>query len=414
MIYIMILLLILLIFPLPIFAQQLPDVRINEFQIEPAEAVELVSTGNEIIDVSGWYLDDNGGKSFYTIPEGTTIDPHSCLVVTGSFNLNKSSADSVRLFNSTADPATANAVVIDAHDYDKSPGADTSFQRNPDGEDTWETGTASLGKWNKDGTTCLVVPTATVTPTPPSPSSPTPQTTPTPQTSPISNISLSEVMVAPESGDKEWIELYNDNAFEVTLLSWFLDDVADGGSAPVEFSLTLPAEGYGVYELSSAIFNNSGDHIRLLNTAQEEQDIFEYTSSEKGMTWGQPSTGNVFCIQEPTKGKVNGNCVDTITKTPTPTPVPRKTGAAAPSAAPKQSTTQKQPQTVLQHYRIVITPPVMQQNVPSVQGITTVAQRSFERSRPASPFPLLASSYSLLSIISILAKMKYMHVEYEG
>ena len=77
------------------FAVTSPEVVINEFAIEPEQTVELLNTSNEIIDISGWYIDDNGGTTFVTVPPDTFIYPQACIVMQKNFNLNKSSADSI-------------------------------------------------------------------------------------------------------------------------------------------------------------------------------------------------------------------------------------------------------------------------------------------------------------------------------
>ena len=46
------------------------DVRINEFLIEPEpQTIELINTGSESADISGWYIDDSAGTTYFTIPE---------------------------------------------------------------------------------------------------------------------------------------------------------------------------------------------------------------------------------------------------------------------------------------------------------------------------------------------------------
>ena len=60
---------------------------------------------------------------------------------------------------------------------------------------------------------------------------------------------LSEVMVQPESGNNEWIEVYNANEFEVALDNWYIDDLENAGTTPKQLPLTIPAKSYVSYDL---------------------------------------------------------------------------------------------------------------------------------------------------------------------
>lgn len=292
---------------------------VNEFAIEPEQSIELYNPSSDTVDLSGWYLDDDGGsKSYFTIPLGTTLYPFSCLVFEENVNLNKASSDSLRLFDNTAPPDNANAVLIDSYTYPNSPGVGISFSRNPDGLDSWEESTSSFRRLNATGEYCEVVPTPTPSPTfTPTPTpSPTPTQTPspTPTQVPVSynNILITEAYVAPNSGESEWVELYNNNDFEVELSKWSLDDISNGGSAPVTFTLVIPAKQYKVVDLSSSIFNNSGDSVRILDQNTVEKYTFTYTYSQKGISWGRKSIELAsYCLQNPSKGSVNTDCIET-------------------------------------------------------------------------------------------------------
>lgn len=181
-------------------------------------------------------------------------------------------------------------------------------------------------------------PTATLTPTPtptPEPTAnlptqiptgrdpdPTPAgvgTTPTPIF--YQNIYISEAMVNPSSGENEWIELFNNNDFSVALTNWFIDDVENAGSSPKLFSLDIQAKNYGVVDLSSSMFNNTGDSVRILDFNKNLADSLEYTSSTQGKSYGRISYGSdEFCQQEPSKNQPNGPCIN-----PTATPQPTQT-----------------------------------------------------------------------------------------
>jgi hypothetical protein len=296
-------------------------VVINEFLIDSSpQQVELYNTATESSSISNWYIDDNGGNTYFTVPENTTIYPQACLTFSGDFNLNKSSADTIRLFDSNFPPTTSSAILIDSFSYKAASGS-ASFFRYPDGENIWATGAASLGFYNKTNQNCIVsltpAPSIFVSETLPQ----TPSNTPFPSifTSPtqqvpsnqieFTNIFLSEVMAYPETGEKEWFELYNDNDFIVNLENWYIDDGENMGSAPKLFSLTIQPKSYGVFDLSSSLFNNSYDSVRLLDVSKKEVDSFEYTQASKNISFSRESfDSDIFCKTVPTKNYLNTLC----------------------------------------------------------------------------------------------------------
>ncbi len=329
----------------PFVFGQASQIKINEFLVEPTpQIVELLNTGTEIVDLSNWYVDDSGGTTYFTIPTGTQLYPNACLSFSGSLNLNRTSDDTVRLFDSTAPPTSSSAKLIDSFDYKSSSGSGVTFQRIPDGQSIWSTGSANFDLYNLTGLSCKVEPLptsvqATAAPT----STPTPQpsptasageatptltitTTPTPE---IKAIYLSEVYPYPSEDEGEWIELFNDNAFSVFLDNWKIDDVADAGSSPKKFSITIPGYSFKVIDLSSSIFNNDGDDVRLLNSNDSLVDSFSYEKGEKGKSIGRTSFLSInYCIQNSSKEYSNNSCINesspnpTIAITPTPTTTP--------------------------------------------------------------------------------------------
>lgn len=390
----MVLLLLFLLFPFAVLgAEPSVSIYLNEVQVEPVQRVEIVNEGDESVDISGWFIDDDGGTTYVTIPDGTVVQPNSCLVIEGKFNLNKSSSDTVRLFNNALPPTSDQAVPVDEYSYEASPGELISFQQIPDGSDQWVTASASTGMWNSSRESCEIVPT----PTPSATIIPTPTTTPLPTITPsVTGIRVSESMVYPDSGDPEWVELYNPNSYEVTLLNWYIDDIADGGATPKKFTLMLPARSYGVYELSTGIFNNSGDSVRLLNSQDQIIDSFSYTFSQKNISIGKADiVQNTICFQEPTKGYENESClVDEPNVKDTPTPIP----TALPSPINVNSSATSHPAGYIIHA-------VLPKDNPYVQGIHDHTS-SQNNDTGTHTYNFLSPAYSLLSIISVAVKMK--------
>ncbi len=313
---------------------EFPFLYINECMIEPDNVVELINLSDKTYDISGLYLDDDGRstKSYYEIPQGTTVPPGMCYAVESSaLSFNRGSRDSVRIL--TLNPEHHEITddhIIDMYDYKKSPGTDVSFQRAPDGSSDWVIEEQNIGLWNTSLLPCLpiptITPTLTPTMTPTSSPSPTPTSIPSPTLTPTmtptsspsptphlqhyDHIYISEVMAAPSSGGSEWVELYNDNDFTAHLEYWYIDDEADGGSSPKRFSLEMPRNSYVVVDFTSTLFNNSGDDVRLLDANKNEVDIVRYYETEKGYSLVRTSWNSAdMCMQDPSPDKANGACV---------------------------------------------------------------------------------------------------------
>jgi len=313
---VIVLLIIFLISAIPLSGA----VYLNEVLIDPQQSIELINTATGEADISKWYLDDSGGATFFSVPEHTSIPSNACIVFTSDFNLNKSSSDTVRLFDSTAAPTENGFTLIDSFSYKAGAGPGLSYARLPDGDGTWSTSSASIGKRNDNNTSCLAEPT----------SAPTIILTQTP-TQP-DNILLSEIMIRPQGDEHEWVELYNNNDHSVTLIDWYIDDVSNSGASPKKFSANLASYQYKIIELSSDIFNNTEDSARLLNGAQNEIDSTEYGDLRAYGSFGRQNIVGSFCTMNPTKESVNTDCLPNVssalsppTKVPTPSFIPSPT-----------------------------------------------------------------------------------------
>lgn len=237
--------------------------------------------------------------------------------------------------------------------------------------------------------------------------SPTLTITPNPTPTPISfnDIFISEVMIDPPTDENEWIELYNNNDFDVDLANWFIDDLEDAGSNPKSFSLNIKTHSYASIDLTSSIFNNDSDSIRLLDFNKNQKDILIYSKSEKGKSLARNDQANSsFCIQEPTKNQPNNICtIPTIASSPTPSMSMSKSVSQSinldPSIAPTNTVT---PIIDLNNYS----------NDSEVLGEKTSGQNASKKSSLVKNDNLvkflssLSFSYSLLTILSIFFKMK--------
>lgn len=264
------------------------SVSLNEFVVLPNQTVEIVNTSSESADISGWYIDDSGGTTYFTIAQNTIIAPNSCIVVTGSFNLNSASADSVRLFDNSYPPTSTSAAIIDQYYYVKSPSPPASFSRIPNGDGMWVEYPQSLGFWNNTTNSCIA---PTITPTPLPSSSPTPSATPSLSPSPtivpipsINGIHIVEIYPYPDSNEQEWVKIHNTNMFDVDLVDWYIDDSESSGSPPQQFTASIKSDSFYIINLNRSILNNDGDIVRLLDNEQKEKDFFEYSQTTKAKT----------------------------------------------------------------------------------------------------------------------------------
>jgi len=389
------------------------SVVLNEVAIQPNQVVELYNNASESADISSWYIDDAGGTTYFTIPQQTILPPQSCILFNSDFNFNKSSADVVRLFNNTSPPTTSSAKLMESYSYSKAPDINYSFSKKIDGGIEWQTTPSSLGLTNTSLSSCVPTPTSIPTPSPseaplPTPTnSPSPTNIPTPTSSPTpiidyQNIYISEVYPYPNPDEDEWIELYNDNDIQVSLIRWYIDDGENMGSTPKLFSLTMGPYSYSSIDISSSLFNNSGDVARLLNTDKVEKDSMEYGKIKQGKSIGRISfSEDSFCEQEPSKNAANSSCFLEPSQ-----PIPPQAAQNIVKPIQKVPTPTKKPNTqTIPKTNSFATPPLITTSPPEgeVLGI------EIQQKNPSSPAPYLSfvsGSYSLLTIVSIFIKMK--------
>lgn len=252
--------------------------------------------------------------------------------------------------------------------------------------------------------TTLPPATQTLAPT----NQPVNQLTPTPALASYDNIYLSEVYPYPQTGENEWLELYNDNDFSVELNNWYFDDVENGGSSPKTISLTIEAKSYAVFDLTLSMFNNTGDNVRLLDFNKNLKDSFEYSEGEKSKSWGRTDfQSDQYCLQEPTKNSVNGSCLNqtvavsptsksTSTLLPTSKTTETKNKVIAsykpPNSIPLLSLTKKQSKPINQSATVL--------------GINTEAPTVNTNKPLLTSLTLVSFSNSLLTIFSVLLKIK--------
>lgn len=117
---------------------------------------------------------------------------------------------------------------------------------------------------------------------------------------------LNELYPAPQSGEFEYIELYNAEGFSVDLDSWYLTDLS-GKKFVLKNIVLLAGEYLSLpYSMTKISLNNDEDQINLYNARGQWRQGVRYAKSVKGKAlllnrdlqwkWGAPSAGlpNVF------------------------------------------------------------------------------------------------------------------------
>ncbi|MBU4204750.1 lamin tail domain-containing protein [Patescibacteria group bacterium] len=112
-----------------------------------------------------------------------------------------------------------------------------------------------------------------------------------PQTYP-GGIVFNEILPSPDGPDEteEWIEIYNQNNFEVDFAGWRVKD-SEGNINIYVFptATTIKSNGYLVLTrpLTKIILNNTGDRLILLKPDGKTSDIVSYTKSPTGQSYNK-------------------------------------------------------------------------------------------------------------------------------
>jgi len=109
-------------------------------------------------------------------------------------------------------------------------------------------------------------------------------------------IVFNEVLASPEGPDEEneWIEIYNQNDFEVNLTNWQIQDKEGNTSSFVFPNMTIiKPKGYLVFSrpTTKITLNNTGDQLTLLNPNKEIVDTITYKKSPTGKSYNRTNNG---------------------------------------------------------------------------------------------------------------------------
>ncbi|MBI4004907.1 lamin tail domain-containing protein, partial [Candidatus Roizmanbacteria bacterium] len=154
---------------------------------------------------------------------------------------------------------------------------------------------------------------------------------------------LNEIYPAPQSGNFEWVELYNDESSSVKISDYTLLDLA--ANAILLPDTTAPPFGI-IVATSSGILNNTGDTVFLKHNG-DTVDVATYSGSitaDKSFARCPDGTGSWVTTTVISKSSLNtGVCLlvspsptssPTATLFPTPTLVPSSTPTNTPTLVP--------------------------------------------------------------------------------
>lgn len=168
-----------------------------------------------------------------------------------------------------------------------------------------------------------------------------------------SSVTINEVLVHPSPGGGEWIEVYNPNGID--LKSYWVDDDTNfgsdsGSSGKKSFESVQGSTGqYVVLDLSSALFNNTGDIVVLFDGSGTIVDQVQYGEDPRtDVTIGRTpnGTGNFYLLSSATKGSQNSGPKAPPTEPPPPTAKPTKVTVQEVQSVTTVARTQTNPNSV--------------------------------------------------------------------
>lgn len=252
--------------------------------------VELFNKGNEVVDLTGWYIFDDEDRSDKVIKlDGVVLNPGEVFVLeeNNQFAFGLGKDDQVRLFN-------ANGDLIDSYVWSGSHPKEV-FARNPlTGQ--MEEAKASKGKINPVST---------------KEESPKEENSESSQSPYKDNVVINEVESKDPSGGNDYAEIYNNTDKAIDISGWYiLDNDPKHKKDPaylVKEGTSVPAKGFFVFE-ENVDFNfglGGDDEVNLYDKDDKLVDKFAWKSHANGTYARIPDGRGDFVDGKATKGKSN-------------------------------------------------------------------------------------------------------------
>lgn len=233
-------------------------VAINEVESngDATDWVEIINTGTQTVDISGWYLLDNdpvGHKADVTpVAQGTTLEPGALYVFDQNkdFTFGLGKADKATIYD-----ASGNVVA----EYEWTSHANGVYARIPDGTGEFQDfATATKGKKNKV----------------------------------VNPVVINEVQSNDPDGKPDWIELANPTSETLDISGLVLKDSKDKNPYTIPDKTTIPANGFLVIyqddsgEAGFAFGLGKGDSVRLFENGEQIAETTWPAGTHTNPTWG--------------------------------------------------------------------------------------------------------------------------------
>lgn len=168
-----------------------------------------------------------------------------------------------------------------------------------------------------------------------------------------SDVVMNEILANPNSGENDWIEIYNPTESQIDLSNYYFDDddvlVVDGqiqkgtsdpGSDPQKLSGILPFHSTCFWDANNSL-NKSGDKPSLFLLNGVVVDSYQYSNAEQNKSFARVPDGSDWQSNQ-TPSKSSDDC-STLAPTPpfTPAPSPKPTSIPKPTATPNPTPTPK-------------------------------------------------------------------------
>lgn len=235
-----------------------PAIVINEVESngDATDWVEIMNTGTQAVDISGWYLLDNdpvGHKGDITpVAEGTMLESGALYVFEQNkdFTFGLGKADKAAIYDASGNLIT---------EYEWSAHANGVYARIPDGTGKFQDfATATKGKKNKN----------------------------------VSPVVINEIQSNDAGGGPDWVELANPTATELDISGLVLKDNKDKDAYTIPQGTTIPANGFLViYQDDSGATGftfglGKGDSVRLFENGEQIAIATWPDGSHTNPTWG--------------------------------------------------------------------------------------------------------------------------------
>lgn len=123
---------------------------------------------------------------------------------------------------------------------------------------------------------------------------------------PDQGVYINEFLPHPIVETDEWVEIYNDNNFDVQLNNWKIRDTTTTNIKT--FTIYIAAKGYGVVNIGNKYFNNTGyDEVKLLNQDNVLIDEYSFSGTIENLSYSKQSDLS-WCQTTISPGSTNYGC----------------------------------------------------------------------------------------------------------